>query len=66
VSGLSSGVLFEWADLNEGVAVATVLCVGMRATGTLLVNRNDDVAIHCTSPFDALRMLSYLQVNVEP
>lgn len=66
MSGLSSVVLFEWADLDKSVAVATVLWVGMRATGTLLAIRNDVVAVHCTSPYDALRMLSYLQVKVEP
>ena len=65
MSGLSSVVLFEWADLDVGVAVATVLWVGIRATGTLLAIRNDVVAVHCTSPYDALRMLAYLQVNVE-
>lgn len=65
MSGLSSVVLFEWADLNVGVVVATVLWVGIRATGTLLAIHNDVVAVHCTSLHDALRMLAYLQVNVQ-
>jgi hypothetical protein len=48
------------------VAIATLLWVGTRATGTTLAIHNDVVAAYCTSPYDALWMLSHLQVNVEP